>query len=285
MRLAARSPRRKIASSARSISISASTLSERRAAMDVARERRRRRACRSAADRAFDRAEALGRAPAGVRATAPRISRTRRRRTIHHWLSATEIGERFGATQHDIDAVSGWLRSQGLNVDAVSNSRTRIRFSGTAAAVARAFATAMRLLRRRRRESHRECDRCGNPGRVRRCGRVGARPHGRALPPGAAHDGADPERSRIDAARGERIARSGSTSCVIQHFPVRLRGDLQLQSALQPGHQGRGQTIAIVGRSRVYQPTSISSSRWPDRCREHADDDHAADRHRSRPAR
>src|SRR5690242_6508667 len=62
----------------------------------------------------------------------------------HHWLSASEIGERFGASQHDIDAVSAWLRSQDLSVDAVSNSRLRIRFSGTAAKVERAFATAMR---------------------------------------------------------------------------------------------------------------------------------------------
>src|SRR5690606_1366889 len=33
------------------------------------------------------------------------------------WLTPSEIGERFGATQADIDAISGWLRDQGLTVD------------------------------------------------------------------------------------------------------------------------------------------------------------------------
>lgn len=59
------------------------------------------------------------------------------------WLTSSEIGERFGASQSDIDALSGWLRTQGLTVDAVANSRTRIRFSGRAADVAAAFATEL----------------------------------------------------------------------------------------------------------------------------------------------
>lgn len=45
------------------------------------------------------------------------------------WLTPSQIGERFGATQADIDAVSDWLRSQGLAVEAVSNSRLRLQFS------------------------------------------------------------------------------------------------------------------------------------------------------------
>lgn len=33
------------------------------------------------------------------------------------WLSPVEIGERFGASQNDIDALSAWLRAQGLSVE------------------------------------------------------------------------------------------------------------------------------------------------------------------------
>jgi pseudomonalisin len=62
---------------------------------------------------------------------------------FHHWLTPAEIGQRFGVSSHDIAAVSGWLKSQGLQVDSVSNSRQRITFSGPAAAVATAFATEM----------------------------------------------------------------------------------------------------------------------------------------------
>jgi len=61
----------------------------------------------------------------------------------HHWLTPIEIGQRFGVSSHDIAAVTGWLRSQGLLVDSVSNSRQRITFSGPASAVAVAFATEM----------------------------------------------------------------------------------------------------------------------------------------------
>src|SRR3954470_6559757 len=49
------------------------------------------------------------------------------------WLSPREIGERFGATPHDIAAITDWLQAQGLAVDSISNSRTRIGFSGSAA--------------------------------------------------------------------------------------------------------------------------------------------------------
>src|SRR5208283_3125639 len=31
----------------------------------------------------------------------------------HRFLTPVQVGKRFGASQHDIDAVSAWLRSQG----------------------------------------------------------------------------------------------------------------------------------------------------------------------------
>jgi subtilase family serine protease len=65
-------------------------------------------------------------------------------RNYHHFLTPVQIGKRFGASQHDIAAVSGWLRAQGLRVDAVANSRMMIDFSGNASEVGAAFATEMR---------------------------------------------------------------------------------------------------------------------------------------------
>jgi subtilase family serine protease len=61
----------------------------------------------------------------------------------HHWLTPNEIGKRFGASSHDIRAVTVWLQSQNLQVDSVSNSRERITFSGPASAVGNAFASEM----------------------------------------------------------------------------------------------------------------------------------------------
>ena len=61
----------------------------------------------------------------------------------HHWLTPVEIGKRFGASTHDIHAVTVWLQSQNLHVDSVANSRERIIFSGPASAIASAFGAEM----------------------------------------------------------------------------------------------------------------------------------------------
>jgi subtilase family serine protease len=61
----------------------------------------------------------------------------------HHWLTPVQIGKRFGASSHDIHAVTVWLQSQNLHVDSVSNSRERIVFSGPASAIASAFGAEM----------------------------------------------------------------------------------------------------------------------------------------------
>jgi len=62
---------------------------------------------------------------------------------FHHWLTPVEVGERFGASQQDIDAIENWLQSQNLRVDSVANNRVIIRFSGTAANIAGAFGADM----------------------------------------------------------------------------------------------------------------------------------------------
>jgi pseudomonalisin len=61
----------------------------------------------------------------------------------HHWLTPTEMGERFGLSAQDIQSVTGWLQSEGLLVKWVSPGRTFIGFTGTAADVDRAFKTEM----------------------------------------------------------------------------------------------------------------------------------------------
>ena len=62
----------------------------------------------------------------------------------HHWLTAEEIGNRFGPAQSDIEAISGWLTSQGLHVNQLSPDRMILRFGGTAANINNAFGTELR---------------------------------------------------------------------------------------------------------------------------------------------
>ena len=61
----------------------------------------------------------------------------------HRWLTPVEFGQRFGVSLHDIAAVTQWLQSQNLQVDSVSDSGVRINFSGSASAVANAFDAEM----------------------------------------------------------------------------------------------------------------------------------------------
>jgi subtilase family serine protease len=60
---------------------------------------------------------------------------------FHQWLTPTEVGERFGLSDGDLTAITGWLQDEGLRVDWISPSRNLIGFSGTAGAVGRAFGT------------------------------------------------------------------------------------------------------------------------------------------------
>ena len=59
----------------------------------------------------------------------------------HQWLTPQQFGERFGPAAADIDAVTQWLGSSGLEVSQISKSRLFIEFSGTAAQVREAFGT------------------------------------------------------------------------------------------------------------------------------------------------
>ena len=61
----------------------------------------------------------------------------------HHWLTPTEIGDRFGLSAQDVASVTTWLQSQGLHINWISPSRIFIGFGGTAADLSRALQTEL----------------------------------------------------------------------------------------------------------------------------------------------
>ena len=61
----------------------------------------------------------------------------------HQWLTQEEYGARFGLTEADLNAVTGWLKRQGFTVRGVARSRSAIYFGGTAAQVESAFQTEL----------------------------------------------------------------------------------------------------------------------------------------------
>ncbi len=59
----------------------------------------------------------------------------------HAWLTPEQFGQQFGPADADIQAITSWLQLQGFQVAKVSNGRTVIEFSGTAAQVQNSFHT------------------------------------------------------------------------------------------------------------------------------------------------
>ncbi|MEI9977744.1 MAG: Ig-like domain repeat protein [Edaphobacter sp.] len=61
----------------------------------------------------------------------------------HQWLTPQQFASQFGATDDQIAATTSWLQTQGLSVDAIATSRTRMTISGTAAQVQSTFAVTL----------------------------------------------------------------------------------------------------------------------------------------------
>lgn len=61
----------------------------------------------------------------------------------HQWLTPQQFGQQFGPSDQDIQTITSWLQSHGFQVASISNGRTVIEFSGTAAQVQEAFHTAI----------------------------------------------------------------------------------------------------------------------------------------------
>jgi Pro-kumamolisin, activation domain/Bacterial Ig-like domain (group 3) len=59
----------------------------------------------------------------------------------HQWLKPAEFGQKFGAADEDVQAVTAWLQSHGFQVTNVTKGRGIVEFSGTVAQVKEAFHT------------------------------------------------------------------------------------------------------------------------------------------------
>ncbi|HTB19437.1 MAG TPA: protease pro-enzyme activation domain-containing protein [Bryobacteraceae bacterium] len=60
---------------------------------------------------------------------------------FHKWLTPEQYADRFGLSSNDVNRISAWLQSQGMQVQRVARSRTWIQFGGTARQVQNAFHT------------------------------------------------------------------------------------------------------------------------------------------------
>lgn len=59
----------------------------------------------------------------------------------HQWLTPQQIGQQFGPSDTDVQAVTDWLQSHGFQIARVNAAKTLIEFSGNAGQVRNAFHT------------------------------------------------------------------------------------------------------------------------------------------------
>ncbi len=67
--------------------------------------------------------------------------------SYRQWLTPEQFGRQFGVSQADLEAVSGWLQSQGFTVNSVAAGRRSLEFTGTAHQVEQAFQTEIHRYR------------------------------------------------------------------------------------------------------------------------------------------
>jgi hypothetical protein len=171
----------------------------------------------------------------------------------HRWLSPREIGERFGASADDIRAITDWLAAQHLRVDLVSNSKTRIRFSGSAHDVAAAFGTSFRYYRAGGTKRIAAASNAAIPAAL--AGVVSSVAGLDAIRFAPALRVAAPARAASGSVSpAETFCPGGGEPCRHSIFPADFATIYDLYPVYDEHIRGAGQAIAIVGRERVYPP-------------------------------
>lgn len=67
--------------------------------------------------------------------------------SFHHWLTAADFGNEYGAADSDIETITAWLESHGFVINSVYPSRLLIDFSGNAGQVRDAFHSTIHRVR------------------------------------------------------------------------------------------------------------------------------------------
>lgn len=167
----------------------------------------------------------------------------------HRWLTPLQLGRRFGASQHDIDTVRGWLSSQGLHVNSVANNRVMIDFSGTAAQIEAALATQMSYYLVNGEERIGGAD---DPQIPAALADVIQAISGLYTVNDHSYHGAEQVEVPAHGAHSDSPALSICSGATCNYFVT--PNDFDVIYDVNTPYSGVGQTIAIIGRARVYDP-------------------------------
>ncbi|WP_263367035.1 Ig-like domain repeat protein [Edaphobacter bradus] len=166
----------------------------------------------------------------------------------HQWLTPQQVGEQYGPTQHDLDALREWLVSQGLAVKEVAPSGMFVSVSGSASSVAAALATDFHYFEK---SGSLHMSATAEPAIPSALVPVVSSISGLAeaeIRP--AHHG---EARSISAKTDAGGVHPQATSSNGSHFitPGDFATIFDLKPVYSAGYDGAGQKVAVIGRSRV----------------------------------
>ncbi len=157
---------------------------------------------------------------------------------FHKWLTAEQFGQIYGPSAQDIEAVSEWLRSGGFTVNTVYPSGMTVDFSGNAGQVFAAFHTEIHKL------SVNGKDHIANMSDPQIPEALAFAVAGIV----SLHD-FRPNPMRVSAARTPAPKYSIEAQLVV---PADLATIYDLKAAFAAGYTGKGQTIALVEDTNLY---------------------------------
>jgi pseudomonalisin len=162
----------------------------------------------------------------------------------HQWLTPQQVGELYGPTQHDIDALAAWLASRGLASAEVSPSRIFVTVNGPVSAVSAALSTSFHTFTLNGEPRLSTTEDPALPAAfaaivqsIDGLSDTPIQPMGHGQPVSASSSGAQP---RYTNNNQNHYITPGDFSTIFD-----------LNTPLFTGLTGLGQRVAIIGRSRV----------------------------------
>ena len=178
---------------------------------------------------------------------------------FHRWLTPQQVGDLYGPTRHDLDALTEWLTSQGMTVTDVAPSRVFVTVAAPASTVVRALGTELRYF-----ETPPQAE-TPTPGRRRISAATAP-----SIPSAFAGiiasitgltDAAIEPMHRLETVVATSTSGNASTEAAPQysiagsgaHYlsPGDFATIYDLNPVYSAGYNGTGQKVAIIGRSRV----------------------------------
>jgi subtilase family serine protease len=183
----------------------------------------------------------------------------------HKWLTAAQIGSRYGLAAADVEKVTGWLGSHGLKINTVYPNHVMVDFSGTAAQVRETFQTEIHSLdvkgvRHIANYSDPKIPAALEPAVVGVVSLNDFRPHQMHKQITSQH--VNPKNGSLvpAAAQGNyTFTSSGNTYQAV--VPADLATIYNLTPLFKAGYTGKGQTIVVIEDSNVFRTSDWTTFR------------------------